>query len=83
MDAQQLNKQLEIVNLKDYQFATPQGYVKVKGFAFFIKGKGFLKYKSDRNFIPYVPMGGRKSLQSIIDAGGFLWYNDFEFINAI
>lgn len=79
-----LNNQLEIVNLKDYKFSTPKGICSMHGFAFYIKGKGFVKFKADDELpVPFSPIGGKKALQSIIDAGGFIEYDSLEFVNAI
>lgn len=78
-----LNNRLEIVNLKDYRFNTPKGICEMRGFAFYIKGKGFVKFKADDDFVPYSPIGGKKALQSILDSGGFIEYDSLEFVNAI
>lgn len=78
-----LNNRLEIVNLKDYRFNTPKGICQMRGFAFYIKGEGFVKFKADELPIPYSPIGGKKALQSILNSGGFLEYDSLEFVNAI
>ena len=75
------NSQLRIINLKGYKFNTPKGICEFNsGFGLAIMGKGFVKFKSEKSPIPYNPIGGKKALQSIIDAGGFVHYNDIEFI---
>lgn len=79
----EMNNQLQIVKINNFQFRHPLGTVSCKGWAVCIPGKGFLKFKSDNNFLPYVPIGGKKALQSIIADGGFIDYNDLEFINPV
>lgn len=79
----EMNNQLQIVKINNFQFRHPLGTVACKGWAFFIPGKGFLKFKSDNNFLPYVPLGGKKALQSIIETGGFIHFDDVEFINPV
>ena len=71
------NSQLRIIDLKGYKFNTTKGiYTFNKGWGLAILGKGFVKFKSEQLPIPYNPIGGKKALQSIIDAGGFIHYND-------
>lgn len=75
------NSQLIIVELKDMAFNTPKGICRFhKGFGLAIPGKGFIKFKHQEMPLPYSPIGGKKALQSIIDAGGFVHYNDIEFV---
>ena len=80
----QLNSQLQIVRLDGLQFKAPIGVANAQGWGFYIEGKGYLKFKSDGNsFVPYAPCGGRKALESILEAGGLLNYNGIEFINPV
>ncbi len=79
----ELNARLEIVNLKGYRFNTPKGICTMRGFAFYIKGKGFVRFKHDLPGIPYAPCGGRKALLSILNSGGFVNYDSLEFTNPI
>lgn len=76
----ELNKQLEIVRLDDYDFPTLTGRANVRGWGFRIPGRGFIRFKSDNPFIPYSPCGGHKALQKIIDDGGFIHYDDLAFV---
>lgn len=75
-----LNERLQIVRLDDLKFPTPNGYAQKRGWGLYIAGKGFVKFKTDEGFVPYAPIGGRKSLQSILDSGGFIDYDSIEFI---
>lgn len=75
---------LEIRDVSGMCFKANDGSVHVKSrgsFAFFVEGKGYLKFKDVNT--PYTPLGGKKSLQSIIDLGGPTSYENIEFVNPI
>ena len=57
-----------IKNLKNFKFRDPMGVYSMNGFALYVEGKGFVSLDGE---MPYAPVGGRKALQSIIEAGGF------------
>lgn len=76
-----LNERLQIVRLDNYEFITPKGRATVRGWGLLIPGMGFVKFKCDA--VPYAPNGGKRALQSIINDGGFVSYDDLEFINPI
>lgn len=79
----ELNSKLEIVKIDhDYKFLKSdfEG-MSTSGYCFYIEGKGYLAFKG--NAIPYNPIGRINALQSILDAGGFLNYEDIKFINPI
>ncbi|MCM1166747.1 MAG: hypothetical protein NC401_12145 [Ruminococcus sp.] len=78
-----LNAQLEIVRLDDLDFATPNGSASVRGWGFYIPGRGYIAFNHDNDFVPYSPIGGRDALQSIIDTGGFIDYNGIVFLNPM
>lgn len=78
-----LNARLQIVRLDDFTFDTPKGHATVRGWGFLIPGMGFVKFKHDDDAIPYAPCGGRKALESIINDGGFISYDDIEFVNPV
>lgn len=79
----QLNAQLQIVRLDGLKFKAPLGTASTRGWGFYIEGKGYLKFKSDTDFVPYSPCGGRKALESVLAAGGLLNYDSIEFINPV
>lgn len=60
-----------------------KGYYMEKGFALYNQGLGYLKFKTDKTEVPYIPCGGKKALQDIIDAGGLTHYNDVEWLKPI
>lgn len=78
-----LNERLQIVRLNDFKFDTPKGRATVRGWGLLIPGKGFVKFKCDADALLYAPCGGRKALESIINDGGFISYDDIEFVNPV
>lgn len=78
---------MEIVKLKDIKFGTPALHRLISGYAFFEPDKGFLAFSHDRDqygiLVPYIPCGGKKALQSILDAGGFLHLDGMEYVNSL
>lgn len=78
-----LNARLQIVRLDQYEFDTPKGRATVRGWGFLIPGMGFVKFKHDADAVPYAPCGGKSALQSIIDDGGFVSYDDIEFVDCV
>lgn len=81
MTTQFFNENVQIVNVKNVVFRKNSicTYYFSRGFAFFVPGFGYLKFKTDNK--PYV-LDSKKWLQSILDAGGFIHMNDVEFIKA-
>ena len=49
------------------------------------EGKGYVAFSGDRDkfgiLIPYIPVGGKRALQSILDAGGFVSFDGMEYVN--
>ena len=79
-----LNAKLEIRALKGLYFNTHKGICRFsRGFALFIPGKGFVKFKHHTTAVPYTPCGGKSALESIIRDGGFVDYDSLEFVNAL
>ena len=60
---------MTIKSLKNYKFRDEIGVYSMKGFALYVEGKGFITLDGNK---PYVPVGGKKALQNIIDMGGFI-----------
>ena len=56
----------------------------VTGYALYEEGKGYIAFSHDRDgygiLIPYIPCGGRKALQAILDAGGFVTMDGMEYV---
>ena len=74
-----------IKRLKNVRFTKANGALSctVTGWALYEEGKGYYAFSHDRKFgllLPYMPCGGRKALQAIVDAGGFLSMEGMEFV---
>ena len=84
---------MEIRKIKSAKFAsnklkTEIAWATVKNkWAFYEEGKGYIAYSCDRDkfgfLIPYIPCGGKKALEAILNAGGFLNMDGIEYVNPI
>ena len=72
---------MQIVKLNDVNFKIPGGYAICKGYAL-KSDKGYVAFNHD-NGMPYAPKGGKKALQSILDAGGFVSFDGMSFVNPM
>ncbi|PAE87638.1 hypothetical protein [Shouchella clausii] len=75
--------QLEIKKIDGLKWKTEHpdyDYLVCKGYALYSKEKGYLGFNSET---PYTPNGGKATLQSIIDAGGLIHYDDVYWIKPI
>lgn len=84
-----ITKGLEIIKLKDLKFGNKLAYTVPTGFALRHKELGFLSFAADNIDakygvkVPYIPVGGKKALQSILDAGGLTDYDGIDWIQPI
>ena len=66
---------MKIIRLKNVKFGTKKISRVVTGWALYEEGKGYIAFSCDRDkygiLVPYIPCGGKRALQSILDAGGF------------
>lgn len=66
---------MKIKRLKSAKFGFKKIWVEVTGYALYEEGKGYIAFSSERDefgiLAPYIPCGGKRALQSILDAGGF------------
>lgn len=78
---------MQIKRLKNAHFGTKKISRVVTGWALYEAGKGYVAFSSDRDqygiLVPYTPCGGRKALQSILDAGGFLAFDGMEYVQEL
>jgi len=78
---------MEIVKIKDLKFGTKKAYAMSSGYAFHEDGKGYLAFTSDTGkygiLTPYIPCGGKKALQLILDGGGFTSLDGMEYVNPM
>lgn len=78
---------MRIVRLREARFGNEEIARVVSGYALYEEGKGYYAYSHDCDeygiVIPYMPCGGRKALQSIINGGGFVSMDGMEFVEPI
>lgn len=79
MDIQEINSQLQIVKLDNARFRHQQGYVVVSGYTFKHPELGYVAFDCD-NGKPYIPIGGRLALESILEQGGFVSFDRMSFV---
>lgn len=68
-----INKRLKIVKVENQKFKTIGGYFKPEGYTLLHPELGYFSFKGD---VPYMPKGGKQVLQDIMDAGGFLNFDN-------
>lgn len=75
---------MRIKRLKSAKFGTDRIARVVTGYALYEEGKGYIAFSSDRDefgiLAPYIPCGGKRALQSILDAGGFCSFDGMEYV---
>lgn len=78
---------MEIKRLKNTKFGTNKIARVVTGWALYEAGKGWIAFSNDRDqfgiLVPYIPCGGKKTLQSILDAGGFVSFDGMEYVTEL
>lgn len=72
---------MEIIKLNEVKFLIKGGYAFCRGYAL-KSAEGFIAFDCD-NGIPYMPKGGKKALQSILDVGGFTSFDGMCFVNPM
>lgn len=75
---------MEITRIKSERFFNPLigAYIQPKGRYCLKDERGFVGFK-DSPYTPYFPGGGKKTLQSILDDGGFTSESDLVFIQPM
>ena len=78
---------MKIKRLKSAKFGFKKIWVEVTGYALYEEGKGYIAFSSERDkfgiLAPYVPCGGKKALQAILDAGGFCSFDGMEYVQEL
>lgn len=78
---------MKIKRLKNVKFGTNKLHVVVTGWALYEEGKGYIAFSCDRDnygiLVPYIPCGGKRALQSILDAGGFCSFESMEYVQEL
>jgi hypothetical protein len=80
MNTAKINSELKIIKLGTQKFKAEGGYYKPNGYAICHPELGYFSFEED---YPYIPVGGRKTLKSILDAGGFTDFNSSYWIQPI
>ncbi len=77
---------MQIKRLRNTHFGTKKISRVVTGWALYEPGKGWVAFSADRDefgiLVPYIPCGGKRALQSILDAGGFCSFEGMEYVQA-
>jgi hypothetical protein len=79
MDIKEINEGLKIVKLNNQKFFGLNGYYMVSGYCLKHDTFGYIAF-TNSPLIPYIPSGGKKILQNILDGGGFCDFNEMLFI---
>lgn len=76
-----------IKRLKGAKFGTDRIARVVTGYALYEEDNGYIAFSSDRDefgiLAPYIPCGGKRALQSILDAGGFCSFDGMEYVQEL
>ena len=76
-----------IKRIKNAEFGNKKIWKVVTGWALYEEGKGYVAYSHDRDefgiLIPYIPCGGKRALQAILDAGGFTSFEGMECVKEL
>ena len=75
---------MQITKIKDERFYNPPigGYTQPKGMYCLKDNRGFIAFKTSP-YTPYMPQGGKKALQIILDDGGFIDESEICFIQPM
>lgn len=77
---------MQIKRLRNTHFGTKKISRVVTGWALYEPGKGWVAFSADRDgfgiLVPYIPCGGKRALQSILDAGGFCSFEGMEYVGG-
>lgn len=82
---QEINSSLVIKSTKGFKFGNNKIQFETKGLGLYHPVLGFVSFSKDKYGInqPYIPQGGRKALQSVLDKGGLLEYDSVNFAKPI
>jgi hypothetical protein len=86
-EIRQINSELKIVRLNGVKFYDEkhESYIEPhKVYCFYHDKHGYLSFKADNRKgepkCPYIPIGGKKGLERILAHGGFLQFDDVEWL---
>ncbi len=75
-----INDQLQIVRLQNTKFQAPNGYWLLDGYALHHSELGYVSFDGKK---PYQPNGGKATLQMVMDAGGFISFDDMYWVKPM
>lgn len=75
-----INEQLQIVRLQNTKFQAPNGYWLLDGHALHHPELGYVSFDGKK---PYQPEGGKATLQSVMDKGGFVSFEGMYWVKAL
>ena len=75
---------MEIFRIKQERFFNPLmgGYIQPKGRYVLKDARGFVGFKNNP-YTPYLPGGGKKALEALLEGGGFTNEDDLVFIQPM
>lgn len=78
---------MKVVGISNKKFGRKELYRMVSGFAIQTENGGYLAFSNARDeyniLIPYMPVGGKKALQAILDGGGFDSFDGMEIVKSL
>ncbi len=87
MSVNEIVENLEIKKVDGLKFGNNKLYTMPEGYAFFHKQLGYLAFSEENKRrlvpIPYIPIGGKVALQSILDTGGFCDLEGIEWLKPL
>jgi hypothetical protein len=82
LNTQLVNAALQIVRMNNVKFQAVGGYYMPSGYSFHHAELGYLAFP-DHKGVPYRPAGGKNALQSILDTGGFVSFEDIVWLQEM
>ncbi|MDN4090905.1 3-isopropylmalate dehydratase [Paenibacillus polymyxa] len=75
-----INDQLQIVRLQNTKFQAPNGYWLLDGYALHHPSLGYVSFDGET---PFQPGGGKATLQSVMDLGGFVSFEGMYLVKSL
>lgn len=83
----EITKGLQIKKVNGLRFGNHLAYNEARGYAFYHEDLGYMSFKKDNESkdakVPYIPLGGKRALEYILDTGGLIHYDDIEWLQPI
>ena len=83
MDREDIYKGLTVVKLDgSIKFPTKGGYYAPSGYCLKHKTLGYFSFAEDKDDFPYIPYGGRKLLQGLLDRKGIIHFDNAKWLEG-